>query len=572
MRRRGKWLLLAVIFFVLACCGWAGWNARQARSDLLQVQGAVSQLQTALEQGNTPLVDEQLPVLRRDLRRAATRTTGWTWAVARHVPVLGRSYSAVARATEAGRVLGDQALPESAAAMDLVRTRAVVRNGRIDLSLLAELERHVQQAATASSKARRLVDSDTSLVLNPVGRAVASARARVDRLDDALTAASKALRLAPSMLGSAEPRRYYVAVQNPAEARATGGLVGAYALFTARNGTITLDHAGTNTELKVATKQVPYDPAAAKTWTDIGSRLAWFDANLTPHFPDAAMNLAGQWQAQSGQVIDGVLALDPLVMGELLKATGPVTLPDGTSITADNVLPFVGHDEYVRYPDVPARKALLSGLAAILFKRVIAPTDSLSTLRAFVRASGSGHLYLWSRHADEQRVIGTGLVGGALPKSSAPYLSVLTQNYSGDKLDYFTKRTVRVTPLDDGFLRVETTLRNTVPLGEPLYVTVRSDRPEPPVPYGQNKTGFSVYGALTSEVRAFLVDGKPQSVLYTHDHGHRIGTVTLELPRNQDVRVVVEISQPRGELTYRQQPLVDPGELDIQVPHRVVGR
>jgi hypothetical protein len=56
------------------------------------------------------------------------------------------------------------------------------------------------------------------------------------------------------------------------------------------------------------------------------------------------------------------------------------------------------------------------------------------------------------------------------------------------------------------------------------------------------------------------------------DHGHRMGTLTLEVPRGKDVVVTVLLSQPKGELVYRQQPLVVPDTLSIQVPHRVVGR
>ena len=92
------------------------------------------------------------------------------------------------------------------------------------------------------------------------------------------------------------------------------------------------------------------------------------------------------------------------------------------------------------------------------------------------------------------------------------------------------------------------------------------------VPYGQAKVGLSVYGALSSQVGGVWVDGRPSPMRFDRDHGHRIGTLGVELPRGRDVTLVVLLSQPPGELTYRQQPLVTPDRLGISVPHRVLGK
>jgi hypothetical protein len=232
----------------------------------------------------------------------------------------------------------------------------------------------------------------------------------------------------------------------------------------------------------------------------------------------------------------------------------------------------VGHTEYVRYPDVPSRKKLLGTLAADLVKSVIQAKDSVRTLQALARAGSSGHLYLWSSDARAQALLAPTLVGGALPTKDTPYLSVLTQNYGGDKLDFYVRRSVDVVRLANGSVRVDVTLRNVAPPGLPLYMYVRSDKPQPPVPYGQAKIGMTFYGALSSSVEAVTVNGRTPQVGFDTDHGHDTMSLILELSRERPIRVSVVLSEPEGELVYRQQPLVEPDMLTVRIPHRVVGR
>ena len=64
--------------------------------------------------------------------------------------------------------------------------------------------------------------------------------------------------------------------------------------------------------------------------------------------------------------VDGVLALDVVALKDLLQATGPVHLPDGTTMTADQVLGDVMLRQYlglVGYPDQTTRRDRLGEIA-----------------------------------------------------------------------------------------------------------------------------------------------------------------------------------------------------------------
>ena len=564
-----------VAALALAAVGWTGWLVWQVNTDLTTAQILAVGLQgELLHPASTDNLHATLAQVQQRADRAAHQTRSPFWWVGEQVPALGGSFRAVRRTAQTVQVLGDQVLPQAVIALDLVRQGRPIHDGRVDLQLLGQLGTSLARAAKGVDEAQALLAPQDSFVLDRIGTKMAKARTQLSRLDAGLHSAATGLHFAPALLGQNGERRYLVAVQNNAEARATGGLVGGFAIVKAAHGQITLERSGTDLELKSTATGVASDSGAAQTWIKVGSTVAWHDANLTPHFPDAARNMAGLWAAQGGPPVDGVLALDPLVMGELLQASGGVHLPDGTSVTAANVTDFVGRDEYTRYHDKDnaKRKALLGVLAANLFHEVLAARDPMRTLQAVARAGGSGHLFAWSADAQEQAVLASSLVGGGLPGEDAPYLQVLTQNFGGNKLDYYLRRTVRVTRAADGYLQVQVTLRSTVPAGLPTIVAGRADRPDPPVPYGQNRVGFSIYGALSTEVRDVQIDGRPAPMTFDRDHGHQVGTLSLELPADKDVVVTVLLNEPVGKLVYRQQPLMAPDTVEIEVPHLIVGR
>jgi hypothetical protein len=557
--RRRLLLSAALLGTGVVAGAWLAHDVLKVRDDLTHAQSLAQVAERQLRSGHAP----DLTALQACLDDAARHTRGSLWGAAEHVPGLGGSLQAIDRAATAGALLADRALPEAVAAYDLVNGSRLVTGGRVDLALLSRVRQHVAAAASSTHQARRVLGPNEGL--GTVRRRLRPLRAKLDRLDDALTTAVQALDQAPAMLGDDRPRTYLLAVQNDAEARATGGLVGSVALVTASHGRIVLSRSVTNDELHNAARAVPSDPAAARTWTEQGSTLAWFDANLTPDAPDAARNLAGLWRAQGHPAVDGVVLLDQVAMHDLMSA--PVQLADGTRVTRDDVVDFISHREYVDHPQVAARKALLRDLAGAIFTSA----TQGARLRTLLDAGRSGHLFLWSAHPAEQRLLAPRLLGGALPATDTAYLQVVTQNLGGNKLDYYLHRTVRVRR-EGGALRVTVELVNAAPRGLPTYMTVRSDQPSTAVGYGQAKTALSVYGALSSQLSAVTVDGRAAAMRFDLDHGHAFGTLVLELPVGRTVTVSLLLTEPGGELAYRQQPLVRPDVLAIEVRHRVLGR
>ena len=76
------------------------------------------------------------------------------------------------------------------------------------------------------------------------------------------------------------------------------------------------------------------------------------------------------WEQQSGTTVDGVIAIDPVALSFILGAVGPVTMPDGETVTKDNVVELTESTAYTRFADDNnARKQYLQDVAGEIVKR-----------------------------------------------------------------------------------------------------------------------------------------------------------------------------------------------------------
>src|SRR5690606_30203642 len=146
------------------------------------------------------------------------------------------------------------------------------------------------------------------------------------------------------------PREYLLLVQNNAEVRSTGGHVGVFVLLRADDGVISLRD-------QRSTAEFDDFPSPVVTLTDaeaalFGPQLAMYPSNVTstPHFPRGAEIVSEMWRRHAGTELDGVLSVDPVALGDLLAATGPVTLSTGTRLTADNAADTMLNRVYLEIP------------------------------------------------------------------------------------------------------------------------------------------------------------------------------------------------------------------------------
>ena len=561
---------------VLVAVGLAGWLAVRAG----QVRGALLEARAALSVDASGVLEDpdRLSAARESasasVARARSAVDDPVWRLAAAVPVAGRSFALGRDATRTAGLVVDGVLPPLLAAAAQVQGRPLLSGGRADLDLLSGVAAEVDRAAGPAQQARRTaVGLPTRLLPAGLGRTATDLRAQAVRLADAVDTAQRALAVLPAALGSDGPRRYLMVVQNNAEARGTGGLIGAYAVLEADGGRLRRTAVGSNVDLRTADAPVvDLGPEFAERYDALAGRTLWSSAGLSPDWPSAARVIGGLWQAQSGDRVDGVIGVDPLAMAAVLRVTGAVRL-DGRTLTAAGVADFVMRGQYAEGdPRAPERKQRLAGLAGALYDRASAGGYSgPAMLRALAGAASAGHLQAFSQDPAEQALLAPHRVAGALPAAPGAYLQVVDNNAAGNKLDYYVRRQVGYSRPAPGRGRVRVALTNTVvrPEGLSTYVTGRVGDPPPGAEPGQTRIQVEIYVGVGQQVRSVQVDGREVSPRLGTERGHGVASVLVEVAPSRPTVVTADVSDPGGELVYRQQPLPTPDALELAVPHRL---
>ncbi|MFG3442182.1 DUF4012 domain-containing protein [Nonomuraea sp. NPDC047897] len=537
----------------VACLALAGgWSARLGLNVREQLQATKDALEN-LPVGDPARLGGALVLAQRHAAEARRLTSGPDWSLLTHSPVVGEGATTI------------RGLAESAADLTGVLTgvhqagTGLIRPGGFSVADLGKLLDGLDSAAPAlAAAATKISGTRARLAATPadtgiavVDEARATALREIDRLHGWLDAADDAAALLPAMLGREGPRRYFLAFQTNAEARATGGLVGAFGVLKAGRGGVTIEGLSSNSALPASPRPVVDHGAAYSARYGRDAQAALNISNLSPHFPYAAATWTALWERRHGRRLDGAIATDPVGLSHLLRLIGPVSLPGGEKLTADNVVDLTERQAYARYDDQHARKRFLMRIAGTVADAVTrSRPDPRQVLPVLSKMVKERRLQIWSRRDAEQRRLAATPLGGALPGRPGPYASLVINNSAGNKLDYYLDRQVeyQLGPCRaDGHRvsRVRVRLVNDVPRRElPAYVTSRLDRPGRRHTPGSNLLWVSLYTAPGTRIGDVRIDGEPASVLPAVERSHPVLTTMLEFAPRQARTLEFHLLEP----------------------------
>ncbi|MFJ6194508.1 DUF4012 domain-containing protein [Micromonospora sp. NPDC092111] len=464
--RRVLLIGLVVGSLLLGGVGWVGFRGWQARAHLVNAAGLARELSAQVIGGDLDRAQRTLAALQEQAgaARAATGDPGW-W-LGQQAPYAGDDLAAVRRIAVAIDDLARRAFP---ALLQTDLATLVPHQGRLDLARLRAASAALTAADAAVRESRANLDAvPTEDLVSQIRTALAGLRAEIDRLASLTGAADRGARVLPTLLGADGPRSYLLVSQNLAELRATGGMFGAYAVIRADGGRIRMQKQGTSAEFGRFTPALRLDDEVRRIYTDLpGTYPA--DVNLTPNFPTAAGLYREMYRRHSGSTVDGVLAVDPVVLSYLLRATGPVSVPGDTTLVSDQVVRALLSDAY-QQRDGTGQDAFFAASAAAVFDAFLTKkVDPRALLSAFDRSITERRILFWSARPEEQRTFGDSRLAGALPEQeTAPTVGVFLNDGSGAKLGYYLRPTATVTVgdcADDGRrqLRLRFTLHSTAP-------------------------------------------------------------------------------------------------------------
>jgi hypothetical protein len=531
----------------------------------------------ASEPDRGTLISTRLARVQSDTHRMRSLTSSVAWRAGSYLPGLSGSIDSVTSLVEA---VDKVALHVAPALTDVAGSySSTKRSGVLDLRAVTHNRVPLRGAETELERVLAALRGDD--LSNPtVRRAQTEIVNRLTVLQALLHPLVLVAEIGGPMTGEQGPRHYLLALQTPAEGRATGGLVGSFLEVVVDHGAVRVVRSGTNRDLdeQAADDVTTVAGGFSTTWGPFGAQRRWYSSNLSLDFPSVTSVWAALYQRQYGVRLDGLVGITPELLTNLLQSTGGIPLPDGGTLEASGAARFLESGLYAKFPlvaDEARRNAYQLQILQRLVRRVFEPqTDLTGLVRAVREDVANGSVKLASTHPQEQRVLAATAIAGALPTASAPFVAWSSQNIAGDKLDVYLHRAMTSRRMVVGSheqVAASITLRNDAPSsGLPEYVTVRSDlspAQQRRAVVGTNRLLVTTYLSAGAMVRSVTLNGAPVSVRVGIEKGHPLVIVDLVLPpHGGTATVVVTADEPTrtGAVQTLRQPTSTADTIDLQ--------
>ncbi len=563
---------LVVVGFI----GWLGYEGLQAKSNLEKAQDFAMQAKDALLAGDTDRARIVAGDADRNAQDAQSSVDSVPWRIAGAVPFLGSPFDSTRQMTTIVSGLTEQVLLPAVDAGSAVSPDQLILNGaRINLAALRDAAPVLETTSAAISDLDEQAQNVDSTWLGLIDDARVDLQEQVSELSGLLNNTSLAAQIAPTMLGADGPRSYFVGFQTNAEARGTGGLLGGFAVLHAENGAVHVDDLASNREFRTGYAPLDLGQDFNRAYGASRPTTDFRNSNVSSHFPYAGQIWRHMWQQESGELVDGAIATDPVALSYVLDVVGPVTMPDGEKITAENVVELTESTAYSRFAaDNKARKEYLQTVAAKIIEKL---TGSINNPRGLLEALGQavseGRLALWSADPEIQETIEATALGHTVPDDPAPYAGVVVNNLGGNKLDYYLEReiTYKAEGCEDTTRHSSVAIRltNNLPAGYfTNYVAGLVDN-SVGAPFGTNLVDLSLLATQGAKLKKVTINGTSAMAFVNSERGHPLYSVQFPVPQGETVEVVFDLTEPSvsGDPRVPIQPLIDEPSVNVEVPN-----
>lgn len=304
---------------------------------------------------------------------------------------------------------------------------------KIEVDALRKVRREITKEIKIVSKARYRVWAWILLIAFFVGLANFSFWGTITALE---------IKDRADILKIFQTGRYLVIFQNNAEMRPTGGFLGSFAVVEFNDYKIAKLDFNTNI-YKLDNAYAAYNivtPPAPLTTINQG-KWTMHDANFAVSYPEAAKTIQWFYEQESGDKVDGVIALNASSVQNLLRLTGPIELSNySTTISADNFFDELAskiEKEYfynVENKQENEPKTILKELMPLLVEKA-KNLPKLELLKLVFNELSQKQLLLQSNNETIEQSILTMNWGGKVSESDSDYLYINNANITDTNLN-----------------------------------------------------------------------------------------------------------------------------------------
>lgn len=267
----------------------------------------------------------------------------------------------------------------------------------------------------------------------------------------------------PDLLGFADTKTYFILIQNHWELRPSGGFMGSYAKIKFSGGGLA--------DFQVQDIYVPDGQLKAHVeppWPiQLAFQQGWWrlrDANWEPDFPTASQQIAWFFEKGGEEKSDGLIAINLLLIKDLLEMLGPLNLADyDQEINAANFqLMAQTQAEEDFFPGSTQKKDFLQTLSTQFFLELpnLDPDLSLQLIKVLKRGLKERQILIYTNNDQFNQLLDKLGWTGALKrncednkKQVADFVYLVESNLGSNKANGYVKRDViQKINLDEGRL------------------------------------------------------------------------------------------------------------------------
>jgi hypothetical protein len=512
--------------------------------------------------------------------------------VASFIPFLGRTSDALLTLSDIGEqaATASERLARKIAALPEGVASLAPRDGRIPVETMRSLLPEVHAVRETLDNAKEAVDRlPHSFVLSQEAGFRDLVNERLAQAVPLARSADVLLRALPRFAGLERPARYFLAAQNAAELRGTGGLLGNFAILTLDDGRMSISEFEDIRSLpNVSPSEAPGPNAQfAEAYRAFGGASFWRSLNATPDVPTAATLVESLYERVTGRRLDGTIFVDSVALSHLVKASHGVKLPElDLKIRADDVVRFMSKDAYELFGGRELRGRIQGILAGAIWEGFIEGASGDRALRGLVEAAASGHLLLHSADPSVQSAFRLASIAGNMGPRDGDFFGTVLSNVAANKLDLYLGREVRydvaLAPGGTALANATVTVKNEAPAGAEPSITLgpfqgREIRALGLGP-GEGYYYLSLYCARSCTVLDSRLQGRPVPLLQFRERGLmlRATHLRIEPQTTQTIRTAMKLDGVweggRAGGTYRLrllgQPTINPttGTVVVRAP------
>lgn len=501
--RIARWLTF--LLFLVAVGVSVNWSVGRVRAVLAAYQAVAADARgiQGLESSNfetfTPAdaarVNQQFVQLQIDVNRLERLTSvpNRVKRLIERLPYVGPRYKAATQTLQVVKLLADSGASGSQIGEQVLQaykttglSASTAPSGPTWLDVVNQNMPQIKQITAQIDEAMTLRSQIDEQYLPPAAQTRLAKFDEITKrynLDQLVTTQLPALE---SAFGADGPARYLILIQNPSELRPSGGFPGTIALVTFDRGQLQsydfYDVYDLNQAYTATTHQPIPQPWSLAKYAP-SPELSILDASWWSDFPTSAKTIMSMYSSTGWPPIRGVVALDPAVVGSMLRITGPMTIDvDGEmrTITADNV-----HDEIERQRELQRAgdktEDVHKQVVAIIGKDIIDQMKSgdrattLKMVKAIEQTADTRDLQIYSADPNVQAILAQReWTGSLIPDQAIPTLSLTYANVAFGKSSELMHSTDNISigaPVNGmSLVHLDVTLDHTgSPKADPFY-------------------------------------------------------------------------------------------------------